>query len=126
LAANRSDSEEFVDIVLAMLNRSSRGNWDFQEITNRPVIERLRRDTHAVQLLKDKLSSNATVSERATLPRYITAAGVMDVSIRDLCESLLKEEAKQPLLRAGYDAVEDAIRAVSLSLLDAAVPSFSR
>jgi hypothetical protein len=74
LASARSGVEEFVEVVLAMINRDIfHGIWDFREITNRAVIERLQRDAEAVQHLKDKLTANPTESETASLPRYLMA-----------------------------------------------------
>jgi len=53
-----------------MINRDAQGIWDFQDIANRAVTERLQRDVKVVRHLKDRLVSNPTESERASLPRY--------------------------------------------------------
>ena len=125
LAAARSSSEEFVAVVLAMINRSIHSNWDFQEIVNRAVVERLASDGASVQLIKDQLLGAPTTSEIASLPRYLSAANVLDADIRLKCTSLLQREAEEPMARAGYDAFDDTIRAMSLSLLEVLTPSFS-
>jgi hypothetical protein len=39
--------------------------------------------------------------------------------------TLLQQEAEELLPRAGYDAVDDSIRAVSQSLLEVVTPPFS-
>jgi hypothetical protein len=81
LASSRSGMEEFAEVALAMINRNAHRIWDFQEITNRAVVERLQRDRQAVQCLKDKLVSNATESEIGSLPRYLMAAGALDEDV---------------------------------------------
>jgi hypothetical protein len=125
LASARSGAEEFVDVTLAMINREAHGIWDFQEITNRAVVERLQRDPEATWCLKDKLASNPTESETASLPRYLVAAGALDGDVHERCRSLLQDEGRHALPRAGYDAVDDSTRAVSRSLLEVLAPSFS-
>jgi hypothetical protein len=79
LASARSGADEFVEVTLAMINRDAHGIWDFQAVTNRGIVERLQRDPEAVQCLKDKLASNATESEIGSLPRYLMAAGALEV-----------------------------------------------
>jgi hypothetical protein len=125
LASARSGAEEFAELTLAMINRNRHGIWNFQEITNRAVVERLQRDSETVHRLKNKLSSNPTESETASLPRYLMAAGAFDDDVHERCRSLLQDEAHHGILRAGYDAVDDSIRAVSLSLLEVLAPSLS-
>jgi hypothetical protein len=78
-----------------------------------------------VRCLKDKLASNPTASETASLPRYLMAAGSMDDDVYERCRSLLQDETRHALPRAGYDAVDDSTRAVSRSLLEVLAPSFS-
>ena len=125
LAAVRSSPEDFVEVVLAMINRSIHSNWDFQEIVNRAVVERLASDSASVQLLKNQLLGAPTTSEVASLPRYLSAANVLDADVRLRCTDLLRQEADEPMARAGYDAFDNTIRAVSLSLLEVVTPSFS-
>jgi hypothetical protein len=125
LASALSNAEDFFDVTLAMINRPSRGIWNFQEVTNRAVVERLRRDPDAVRRFKDRLASTPEGSEIASLPRYLSAAGAMDNEVHERCRMLLQREVPQPLPRAGYDAVDDSIRAVSRSLLEVVTPSFS-
>jgi hypothetical protein len=108
-----------------MINRDAHGIWNFQEITNRTVVERLQRDPEAVRRLKDKLASNPTESETASLPRYLMAAGALDDNVHERCRSLLQEEDRHALSRAGYDAVDGSTRAVTRSLLEVLAPSFS-
>jgi hypothetical protein len=124
LASARSGAEEFAEVTLAMINRAAHRMWDFQEMTNRAVVERLQRDSEAVRRLKDKLASNPTENENASLPRYLMAAGALDDGVLELCRSLLQDEARHLLPRAGYDAVDDLTRAVSRSLLEVLAPSF--
>jgi hypothetical protein len=125
LASARSGAEEFVEVALAMINRDAHGIWNFQEITNRAVVERLQRDLEAVRSLKDKLASNPTGSETASLPRYLMAAGALDDDVHERCRSLLQDESRHALPRAGYDAIDDSTRAVSRSLLEVLAPSVS-
>jgi CRP-like cAMP-binding protein len=125
LASARSGAEEFVEVALAMINREFHGIWNFQEITNRAVVERLQRDPETVRRLKDKLASNPTESETASLPRYLMAAGALDDDVHERCRSLLQDEARHALPRAGYDAVDNSTRAVSRSLLEVLAPSLS-
>jgi hypothetical protein len=124
LAAVRSGADEFVELVLAMVNRDSHDSWDFQDVMNRVIVERLQRDREAVEHLKHKLTSNPTENETASLPRYLVAAGALDDSVYEQCRLLLRDEARHALLRAGYDAVADSTQAVSLSLLEIMAPSF--
>lgn len=116
--------DEFINVLLRMINRESRRIWDFQDICNRAIADRLRRDVVAVQGVRDKLESNPTEHEIASLPRLLASAGVLDEDAHKTCRSLLGEEAKRVLPTAGYDAIEDAIRGVSESLLDVLAPSF--
>jgi hypothetical protein len=125
LAAARSDAKDFIAVTLGMINRPSHNIWSFQDVTNRVVVERLRGDPDAVKLIKDRLDGNPSTSEIASLPRYLSAAGALDEEVHQRCISLLQQEARQLLPRAGYDAIADAIRAVSGSLLDIVTPSFS-
>jgi hypothetical protein len=111
LASARSGAEEFAEVALAMINRDAQGIWNFQDIANRAVTERLQRDVKVVRHLKDRLDSNPTESERASLPRYLMAAGASDDGVHERCRSLLQDEARHPLPRAGDDAVDDSTRA---------------
>jgi hypothetical protein len=125
LASVRSTPESFVAVVLEMINRSSHTNWDFQEVANRPVVERLARDPAAVESLKKRLMESLTTSEIASLPRYLSAAGALDAEVTQRCTVLLQQEAHELLPRAGYDAVDDSIRVISRSLLEVITPPFS-
>jgi hypothetical protein len=125
LAAARSDAKDFVAVTSAMINRPSYNIWSFQDVTNRAAVERLRRDSNAVRLVKDRLAGSPSTSEIASLPRYLSAAGALDEEVNQQCAALLTHEARELLPRAGYDAVDDSIRAVSRSLLEVVTPSFS-
>jgi hypothetical protein len=125
LAAARSDAKDFFTVTSAMINRPLHGVWDFQEVTNRAVVERLRRDSDAVRLVKDRLAGSPSGSEIASLPRYLSAAGALDEEVNQRCACLLTQEAREPLPRAAYDAIDDTIRAVSQSLLEVVTPSLS-
>jgi hypothetical protein len=125
LASARSGAEEFVEATLAMINRDAHSIWNFQEITNRAVTERLQLDPVAVRRLKDKLASNPTESEITSLPRYLMAARALDDEVSERCRTLLQDEVRYPLPRAGYDAIDDSTRAVSQSLLEVLTPSVS-
>lgn len=119
LGSAQSDADTFVKIVCGMLNRNYHNIWDFQETVNAAAIERLRRDAPAAQQLKEILAQQCTENERASLPRLLAAAGLMDKDLYDRCRYLLQYERKNyPHVRAGYDAIDDSIRAVSQSLLD--------
>ncbi len=126
LASARCDAQEFVELTFAMVNRETHGIWDFQEITNRAVTERLQREPEAVRRFKDELASNPSASEIASLPRYLMAAGALDNDVSERCRTLLQDESRYPLPRAGYDAIDDTTRAVSQSLLEVLMPSVSR
>ena len=122
LASARSGAEEFVEAMLAMVNRDAHGIWNFQAIANRAVVERLQRDAEVVQRVKEKLASHPTESESASLPRYLVAAGALDGGVLEQCRLLLHEEGRYGFPRAGYDAVDDTTRAVSRSLLEVLSP----
>ncbi|MBW5287917.1 NACHT domain-containing protein [Burkholderia gladioli] len=125
LAATCSSADEFVEIVLAMVNREDHQIWDFQSIINRAVIERLQRDDAVGRHFKNILAACPTESEMASLPRYLLAVGQLDSDVLLQCRLLLSEERKRILPRAGYDAIEGSMRAVSKSLLDVLAPSLS-
>ncbi|HEX9381949.1 MAG TPA: hypothetical protein VF908_00965, partial [Gemmatimonadaceae bacterium] len=125
LASARCCAKEFLEVALAMINRDAHGIWTFQDVTNRAVVERLQRDPEAVRRFKDKLASNPTESETASLPHYLAAAGALDDEVHERCRSLLQYETSHALPRAGYDAVDNSIRAVSRSLLEVLAPTFS-
>jgi hypothetical protein len=123
LSAARSSAQDFLTATLAMINRPSQDIWNFQDVTNRAVIERLRGDLDAVGLAKNWLSGNPGPSEIASLPRFLFGAGALDNEVKERCASLLRQEAREPLPRAGYDAVDDSIRAISRSLFEVMTPS---
>jgi energy-coupling factor transporter ATP-binding protein EcfA2 len=125
LAAARSNADEFVEIVYSMVNREDHGIWDFQEIANRAVIERLQRDADVVQGFKTKLACQPSECEIASLPRYLMAAGALDADVVQQCRVLLSDERRRLLPKAGYDAIADSTRTVSISLLEILAPSLS-
>ncbi len=125
LASVKSGPEDFVAVMLAMLNRPLHQIWDFQEMTNRAVVERLKNDEAVAILVRKTLNAKLTESEIASLPRYLSAAGVLDESVMKEIAALLRQESRELLVRAGYDAVEDAIGTVSGSLLQVILPSQS-
>ena len=108
LSSARSRPEEFIEVVLAMIARPSRSNWDFQEVANRAVVERLARDADALALLKKRLMETSDVSEIASLPRYLSAASALDLEVIQRCTTLLEQEVHERIPRAGYDAVADS------------------
>jgi len=75
--------------------------------------------------VRNTIFSNATENELASLPRYLLAAGSFDADLREHCLSRLQEEARHSVPRAGFDALEGQIQAVSLSLLELIAPLFS-
>ena len=125
LSAARSAPDDFAQVVLAMISRPSRTNWDFQEMVNRAVVERLGRDGAAAALLKSRLMESPDPSEIASLPRYLSAAGALDTEITQRCAEQLQFEGQAPMPRAGFDAVEGSVRSLSRSLLDVITPSLS-
>lgn len=125
IASAHSGTEEFLDLLFRMINRDRHGIWDFQEVTNRPVLERLQHDAEAILRIKERLASGPTESEIASLPRYLVVAGAMDADVFARCQSLLQDESRHELPRAGYDAIENVRRAVSRSLLEVLVPALS-
>jgi len=126
VASARSQVQDFTEFLLDMINCSAAADmWRFQDITNRAVLARLRRDEEVTQGLRDVLMRTPTASELASLPRYLLAAGALDTALREYCSSRLQEESQRALPRAGYDAIENQVRAISQSLLDVLAPSFS-
>ena len=125
LSSVRSRAEDFIEVVLAMIARPSRSNWDFQEFANRAIVERLAGDADAVALLKKRLIETSDASEIASLPRYLSAAGALDSEVIQRCTRLLEQEVHERIPRAGYDAVADLICALSRSLLEVITPSLS-
>ena len=93
-----------------MISRPSRTNWDFQEVVNRAVVERLGRDGAAAASLKSRLMESSDPSEIASLPRYLSAAGALDTEITQRCAEQLQFEGQVPVPRAGFDAVEVSVR----------------
>lgn len=125
LASARYGAEAFSQITLAMINRSLHHIWNFQEITNRAVTERLKRDCEATRCLKKILLSNPNENEIASIPRILMTAGVLDEEVSERCRTLLQAELRHPFPRAGYDAIDNSIRALPQSLLDVLTPSLS-
>jgi hypothetical protein len=109
-----------------MIHRTIRGQWRFQAVINRTVIERLSRDTEAVQRFGEKLASNPMAREIAGLPRYLAAAEALDTGRRERCRALLQAEAHDARPRASDDAVDDATQAVSHRCLEVLAPFFPR
>jgi NACHT domain len=117
--------DQFIAALLEMVNPEAPITMECQDIANRAVLERLQRDRQAVERVKETLLSQPTVSEIMSLSRYLSAAGLLDEEVRERCRTLLAEEAQHEVPRAGYDAVEDAVRAVSASLLEVEVQAFT-
>ena len=95
VAAVRSTPKEFVDMVSAMVNRTYTSIWDFQEITNRAIVERLQHDSDFLSQLKARLGKDPTGSELATFPRYLSAAGNFDSEIKEQCLAGLNLELQK-------------------------------
>jgi hypothetical protein len=125
LSAARGSPDDFAEVVLAMISRPSHTNWDFQEVINRAVVERLGRDGAAAALLKSRLMESSDPSEIASLPRYLSAAGALDTEITQRCTEQLQLEGQAPIPRAAFDAVEGSVRSLARSLLDVVTPSLS-
>lgn len=89
------------------------------------VRTRLRSDEEVVQRLRATVIGSPTAGELASLPRYLLAAGALDTALSEHCSSRLQEESRRALPRAGYDAIENQVRAISQSLLDVLARSFS-
>jgi hypothetical protein len=123
LSSARSAPDDFAQVVFAMISRPSRTNWDFQEVVNRAVVERLGRDAAATALLKSRLMESSDTSEIASLPRYLSAAGALDAEITQRCAEQIQFESQALVPRAGFDAVEDSVRGLSRSLLDVITPA---
>jgi hypothetical protein len=124
VAAARSDADEFVMVLRAMLSRPLTTIWHFQDITNRAVVDRLQRDSAVVDVLRQILTSDPSDSERASIPRYLRAAGRLDEDLLGQCRQLLRAEESRRIPQAGYDAISDEVRGIALSLLDALGPTF--
>ena len=123
LSAVKSDPKEFIATTFAMLNRKDHVIWDFQDVINRAIVERLRRDSESVELMKNRLTESPSTSEIASLPRFLYTAGAWDEEINKKCALLLEIETREPLPRAGFEANDNSIRAVSKSLLEVVTQS---
>lgn len=109
---------DFTSILLGMCGRTKHGPWDFQDYANRFAVLRLQSDAAARAASATVAFSNANA--KATLPRYLTAAGYDDGSFLQLARSELESEYRRnAVISAGYDALEDSIRPVALALFDA-------
>jgi hypothetical protein len=53
------------------------------------------------------------------------AAGALDADVVQQCRVLLSDERRRLLPKAGYDAIADSTRTVSISLLEILAPSLS-
>jgi len=107
--------DDFAQVVLAMISRPSRTNWDFQEVVNRAVVERLGRDGAASRIVEEPADGRALIQAKiASFATLSVAAGALDTEITQRCVEQLQLKARRPVPRAGFDAVE-GIGALSLS-----------
>jgi hypothetical protein len=112
-------SADFVELVRSMVNRDLTGPWDHQQHTNRAVVDRIRQDSASRALLLGVVRGAPTSSEVASLPKFLSAAGGLDEELRSACSVLLGQyKERRGIQTAGFDAIVDEIRSVSLSLMD--------
>ncbi len=120
ISAFRSDSNEFLTLLEAMLTSKFIRIFEAQKITNLAVLERLRRDPELEMLLCSKLRSDVDRSIYGSFARYLAAAGKFDQGVREAVTGLLRITAEgQSLPLAGYDAIADEWRCTRSTLLDA-------
>ncbi len=120
IAAESQSAPDFIEVMRAMVNRNRHSIWDFQDLSNVSIQARLARDDEASDHFRLVLTDELTPNEIASLPRYLAAAGALDVGAYETCRALLDlhySRAGVPL--AGYDAFANDVRPVTHSLLDA-------
>lgn len=119
VAACRAESEEFVNLLEAMVTRESRTRFDAQEHTNLAVQERLQRDPKVAELLSAQVHLGVNRSISGSFARYLAAVGQLDARARAKVVELLRMvAAEQSLPLAGYDALADEWRSTRATLLD--------
>lgn len=120
LAACRSDSTYFCELLEAMVTRRLRTQFDAQQIANQAVEERLQRDSALVNLMSARIGEHVHPSISGSFARYLAAAGKLSPEVRGRALDLLRAlGTKQQLPVAGYDVITDQWRAARATLLDA-------
>lgn len=120
LAACRSDSTYFCELLEAMVTRRLRTQFDAQQIANQAVEERLQRDSALVNLMSARIGEHVHPSTSGSFARYLAAAGKLSPEVRGRALELLRAlGTKQRLPVAGYDVITDQWRAARATLLDA-------
>lgn len=120
VAARRSNSAAFCELLEATVTRRRRSEFDAQQIANMAVVERLQRDPELASLLTSKIQASANPSVGGSFARYLAAVGNLSLEGRSRTLELLRATSKdQSLPVAGYDAIADQWRAVRATLLDA-------
>jgi hypothetical protein len=86
----------------------------------RPLLRRLRDDDELSGKLRSRaLAPNARPSERASLPRLLSAARGQDTSLREWCRAeVSRQHDAATFAEMGFDLLAGEIRPVEYSLLD--------
>jgi len=112
------DENAFFEVFQASINRGFRSPWHFQEVMNKIVLSKLRDNPALYQLMRGSIFG--TPNERASFSRFASLSGTEDPNlIGDLRQLLDEEHNRQKVCSAGFDAVDDTVRAVPLALVDA-------
>lgn len=114
---------EVLDFIDRAIHRSSPSGWDRQDVMNDVILERVRADQKLADALSRKLEQNPSPSEICSLPRYLSAAGLLGDDLTRVCEQLrLHARNTTALSTIGFDALAEQYRPTKLSLLDAVAP----
>lgn len=125
LSSRNHDSQEFVDVVRAMINRRTYSIWDFQEYLNRAIIERLRQDDESCLILRNCISKASTKHELCSIPKFLKFSVGLDKELNEHLLLLFKEDRELTLPSIGFDAFENSSRTVQQSIFEVLSPTLN-
>jgi hypothetical protein len=115
----RGSSDKVLKLIVDQLAMVSPMYERRMQVFVRPVIRRLQKDPHLLDLLTEHLFSTPTPSEKASISRLIAACHGVSKDLRNWCLDELREQLRDEAIPdLGIDMFEGELRPVKYSLLD--------
>ena len=119
LICRKSQSKVVFDGLAKILSSPNPVQLHNSRFVTRPVLRRLRTDDNLFAMLTDRLQNKPTSSEKATIPRLISAARGISNELRTWCiEEMNRQLSVTETPQIGVDLIAGELRPVLHSLLD--------
>ena len=119
LICRKSQSKVVFDGLEKILSSPNPAQLHNSRFITRPVLRRLRTDDNLFAMLTDRLQNKPTSSEKATIPRLISAARGISNELRTWCiEEMNRQLSVTETPQIGVDLLVGERRPVLHSLLD--------